>query len=99
MRQKASLFSSDKNQTLDNGSRYEKSYIMDATNKSCRNCGESEFYSRDVSLMLEASALLPIGIFSSRDIHVRVCGHSGLMECFVAPVTLAKVKEKFSKDA
>jgi ribosomal protein S27AE len=72
---------------------------MDSKNNTCRNCGGSEFYSRDVSLMGEAGAFLPVGIFSSRDVHLRVCGSCGLLEWFVAPETLNKVKQKFSKDS
>jgi predicted nucleic-acid-binding Zn-ribbon protein len=67
-------------------------------NNKCRNCGEGEFYSRDVSFMGEVGALLPIGLFSTRKVRVRVCGHCGLMELFVSSETLAKVKEKFTKE-
>ena len=72
---------------------------MESTNQTCRNCGGSEFYSQDVSLVGEVAQLLPVGYISSRNIHLRVCGKCGLMELFVAADTLEKVKKKFSKDS
>lgn len=71
---------------------------MDNTNKPCRNCGASEFYSKDVSLSGYLRALLPAGFLTPRDVHLRVCGNCGLLDWFVAPITLANVKEKFTKE-
>jgi hypothetical protein len=42
---------------------------------------------------------LPVGFFAEGVVHLRVCGNCGLMEWFVVPETLEKVKENFSKDA
>jgi predicted nucleic-acid-binding Zn-ribbon protein len=75
------------------------SQVMDNTNKACRNCGSSELYSKDISLDGYVGALLPVGWFSSKDVHLRVCGSCGLLEWFVAPETLDKVKQKFSRDS
>lgn len=72
--------------------------FVDNTNKPCRNCGAGEFYSKDVSLWGDLGALLPAGFLIPRDVHLRVCGNCGLLDWFVAPSTLAKVKEKFTKD-
>jgi len=72
---------------------------MENTNNTCRNCGSSEFYSKDISLWGDLSPLLPVGAFSVGHVHLRVCGNCGLLEWFVAPETLEKVKEKFSKDS
>ena len=71
---------------------------MSNANEVCRNCGGSEFYTKDVSLMGEAGQLIPVGIFASRDIRVRVCGGCGLLDLFVTSQTLEKVKMKFTKD-
>jgi predicted nucleic-acid-binding Zn-ribbon protein len=79
---------------LSNGNAIE---IMNSKVPICGNCGGSEFYSRDIFLMGEVGALLPVG-WSPRDVHVRVCGDCGLLEWFAKSSTLEKVKEKFSKD-
>jgi hypothetical protein len=71
---------------------------MDTKSKTCRDCGGSEFYSRDVSLMGEAGQFLPVGIFSSREIYLRICGSCGLVDWFVKPSTLVKVKEEFTRE-
>jgi len=44
-------------------------------------------------------ALLPNGFFSKREFRLRVCGHCELMDWLVSPESLAKVKEKFSKES
>jgi len=68
-------------------------------NKTCRNCEGSEFYSKDVTLSGFIRPLLPVGFFSEGAVHLRVCGSCGLLEWFVVPKTLDKVKQKFTKDA
>ena len=71
---------------------------MNTKIKVCRDCGGSEFYSRDASLSGDAGQFLPVGIFSARDIRLRICGSCGLVDWFVKPTTLEKVKEKFTKE-
>jgi ribosomal protein S27AE len=68
-------------------------------NKKCGNCGESEFYSHEITLAGDAGALLPVGFFRMNKARVRVCGHCGLMDLFASPESLAKVREKFSKES
>lgn len=65
----------------------------------CRNYGGTEFYSRDVELWGHTSHLLQIGFFSKREVCLRVCGACGLLEWFVSPESLDKVKQKFSREA
>jgi len=65
----------------------------------CRNCGGSEFYTKEVSLSGETAQLIPIGIFASRDIRLRVCGSCGLFDLFVISETLEMVRTKFTKDS
>jgi hypothetical protein len=72
---------------------------MSNPNQVCRNCGGSEFYTKEVSLMGEAGQLIPVGIFASRDVRLRVCGSCGLLDLFVISETLEKVKAKFTKDS
>jgi hypothetical protein len=72
---------------------------MTNTKQVCGNCGGSEFYTKDVSLMGETAQLIPVGIFASRDIRVRVCGSCGLIDLFVTSETLERVKVKFAKDS
>ena len=72
---------------------------MSNQSQTCRNCGGSEFYTKDISLMGETVYLLPIGIFASRNVRVRVCGNCGLLGLFVASDTLEKVKAKFTRDS
>jgi hypothetical protein len=73
---------------------------MESTNRSCRNCGGGEFYSKVVSLTGEVASLIPLGFFGwSRGVRLRVWGNCGLMEWFVRPDTLEKVKRKFQKDS
>ena len=49
--------------------------------------------------MGEAGELIPVGIFASRNIRLRVCGSCGLLDLFVISETLERVKVKFSKDS
>ena len=72
---------------------------MDAKNKTCRNCGGSEFYTQNTTAFGDAGAMLPIGAFSAREFRVRVCGGCGLVEWFVSSKSLAKVKEKFENES
>jgi len=72
---------------------------MEYTNRPCRECGGSEFYSTDVSLMGNLTSLLPVSFTWSRDVHLRVFGKCGLMEWFVSPDTLEIQKKKFQRDS
>jgi hypothetical protein len=71
---------------------------MNNPKQVCRNCGGGDFYTKDASLVGEAAELIPIGIFASRDIRLRVCGSCGLLDLFVISDTLEKVKVKFAKN-
>lgn len=71
---------------------------MYSTKPTCRNCGGSEFFVRDVSLGGYTANILPVGLFGPRHIHLRICGGCGLLDWFVKPATLEKVKVKFSKE-
>ena len=74
--------------------------IMGSTNQTCRNCGGGEFYSKEIELAGQMTFLLPIGFtLAPRNVRLRVCGTCGLMDWFVAPISLDKVKEKFQKDS
>jgi predicted nucleic-acid-binding Zn-ribbon protein len=74
--------------------------IMPSNNKSCRNCGSNEIYSKEVSAKGGYGPnLLPIGFFTSPTFLIRVCGDCGLVEWFVLPKHLGKVKEKFQREA
>ena len=48
--------------------------------------------------MGEAGQLIPVGIFASRDIRLRVCGSCGLLDMFVVSETLERVRMKFTKN-
>lgn len=67
--------------------------------KNCRNCGGSEFYAKEVPLTGYLMPLVPVGFFSFAQVRLRVCGQCGLMDWFISSDSLAKVKEKFSKDS
>ena len=70
---------------------------MESKTQTCRNCGGNEFYSQDVSLTGIPGSFLPVGsVFTSRDVHLRVCGGCGLLDWFIKPSTLGKVKQRFS---
>jgi ribosomal protein S27AE len=68
-------------------------------NKSCRNCGSSEIFSKlVVASDWDNLKLLPIGNwFSPTHFELRVCGSCGLAEWFVPEKHLAKVREKFDR--
>jgi predicted nucleic-acid-binding Zn-ribbon protein len=73
---------------------------MKSNGKSCRNCGSTELFSQEVNAKGGYGPdLLPIGFFSTPKFHIRVCGGCGLVEWFVPPEYLSKVKEKFPRDA
>ena len=67
------------------------------TTKPCRICAGTEIYSQEVSASgAEGPNLLPLGLFSDKRFHLRVCGSCGLVEWFVPPDLLAKVKKRFT---
>jgi hypothetical protein len=66
------------------------------TNKPCRNCAGADIYSQEVSACgAEGPNLLPLGFFVSKRFHLRVCGSCGLVQWFVPPDLLGKVKKTF----
>jgi predicted nucleic-acid-binding Zn-ribbon protein len=76
------------------------------TMQSCRNCGGTDFYARDIAATGGYGPdLLPIGGWwssnfggwSSRKLQSVVCGTCGLMELFVPGQHLAKVKETYPR--
>jgi hypothetical protein len=74
--------------------------------QTCRSCGSSERYSKEVFVRAtHCHILLPVGgrIFPKVDsraaFEVQVCGDCGLVEWFVPKRLLAEVKEKFSRVA
>jgi hypothetical protein len=72
---------------------------MKSSNKTCRNCGNTEIYSREVSARGGYGPdLLPLGFFSIPKYRIEVCGSCGLVEWFVPPGLLSKVKEKFTRE-
>lgn len=74
---------------------------MGSNKRTCRNCGSTEIYSRDVkSRGGYGPDLLPLGFFfSSPKFHLLVCGNCGLVEWFVPEMYLDKVKDKFSRES
>ncbi len=73
---------------------------MKPNDKPCRNCGSTELFSEEVSARGGYGPnLLPIGFFVSSKFRIRVCGSCGLVEWFVPPKYLGKVKENFSREA
>jgi len=72
---------------------------MNTPSKPCRNCGGTEFYSREVGARgSHGPNLLPIGFWSFPKFRLRICGGCGLVDWFVPEEFLAKVKEKFSRE-
>jgi predicted nucleic-acid-binding Zn-ribbon protein len=72
---------------------------MRSSDKACRNCGSTEWFSQEVDAKGGYGPdLLPIGFFSAPKFHIRVCGGCGLVEWFVSPKYLSKVKEKFPRE-
>ena len=74
---------------------------MPAAKTSCRNCGGTESYSREVSARGGYGPdLLPVGgFFKQPKFLLRVCGGCGLAEWFVPAEYLAKVREHFEQDS
>ena len=76
-------------------------HAMKPLPKSCRNCGGTEFYSREVAADGGGGPdLLPIGgIFAGTHKFVlRVCGSCGLTDWFVPERFLDGVRKKFESD-
>ena len=73
---------------------------MQSSDKSCRNCGSTELFSQEVSARGGYGPdLLPVGgFFNAPKFHIRVCGGCGLVEWFVPPEYLNKVKERFPRE-
>lgn len=70
---------------------------MNPNDKTCRNCGGTELFDKEVDANGGyGPRLLPIGFFSYAMFRIQVCGGCGLVEWFVPTRYLAKVKEKFS---
>ncbi len=67
--------------------------------KVCRNCGSSERYTQEVNANGgHGPSLLPLGWLgwtNTPKFIIEVCGNCGLVDWFVAPRFLDKVKEKF----
>lgn len=74
---------------------------MNTNVKPCRNCGSTELFSHEVIARGGYGPdLLPIGgFFSSPNFRIQVCGDCGLVEWFVPPQYLDKVKEKFQRES
>ena len=61
----------------------------------CRNCGSKEIHAREVRVPGGLMDMLPIGYFSERKLEMRICANGGLVEWFVPPRLLDKVRRKF----
>ena len=73
---------------------------MKSNDKACRDCGSAELYSQEVTANSGfGPALLPIGFTSMAKFRIRVCVSCGLVEWFVPPEHLDKVKERFHREA
>ena len=75
---------------------------MNSKDKPCRNCGSTELFSQEVKASGgHGPNLLPVvGFFSNpAKFHIQVCGGCGLVEWFVPPEHLDKVKERFRRGA
>jgi len=71
---------------------------MQPPTNQCRNCGAREFYVKEVAIGGYLQSLVPVGFFAHADVQLRVCGHCGLMDWFITPESLAKVKAKFPRE-
>jgi hypothetical protein len=66
---------------------------MNASPKTCRNCGGTEFYAGDTARTVTVS------LFSlPPKFHLRVCGTCGLVDWFLTGNDLLKLKKKFSPE-
>ena len=73
--------------------------FMNLNKKSCRNCGSTELFSRDVNAKGGYGPdLLPLGFFSAVKFHIRVCADCGFVDWFVPPEQLSKVRKKFTRE-
>ena len=73
--------------------------FMKPNDKTCRNCGGTELFYKEVGANGGyGPTLLPLGLFSLAKFRIQVCGDCGLVEWFVPTGYLAKVKEKFSRE-
>jgi predicted nucleic-acid-binding Zn-ribbon protein len=75
---------------------------MESTDKPCRNCGSTEWHTREVQARGWAGLgpdLLPLGPFAPAGFEVHVCGNCGLVEWFVPRKYLARLKERFGREA
>ena len=68
--------------------------------KPCRNCGSTEWYTREAEFAGDAGAALPIGVFWLRaERRLRVCGGCGMVEWFLTPASLKKVKAEYARES
>jgi ribosomal protein S27AE len=66
---------------------------MNASPKTCRNCGGTEFYAGDTARTVTVS------LFSlPPKFHLRVCGTCGLVDWFLTGNDLLNLKKKFSPE-
>lgn len=73
--------------------RHKKGQInMEVNTKSCRNCGSSEHYSKEVTA---GEGALPVGALHGPKYQIIVCGSCGLTDWFVPSRFLPLVKERF----
>ena len=71
---------------------------MSATPSTCRNCGDTERYEKEVSAAGgHGPDLLPIGFFVRRKFRIEVCAGCGLVEWFVPKQFIKKVRERFDR--
>ena len=70
------------------------------SSKACRNCESSEWYIKEVeSKGSYGPNLLPIDImsFGGAKFEIHTCGKCGLVDWFVPPRFLGKVKEQWER--
>ena len=71
---------------------------MDVTPGSCRCCCGTEFYTKTVDANGGyGPTLLPLGVFASPKFQIVVCSGCGLVEWYVAPQYLERVRERFQR--
>lgn len=71
---------------------------MNATPATCRNCGGTERYAKEVGTAGPYGPnLLPLGMFTERRFRIEVCGACGHVEWFVPTRFLDKVKNRFAR--
>lgn len=68
--------------------------------KPCRNCRSTEWYTREAEFAGDAGAALPIGVFwLPAECRLRVCGGCGMVEWFLTPASLKKVKAEYARES